>query len=262
MGTYVQISREELEDWLKTLPIKGSWRTKPGTAGVYLLPLSDNVAIKLSSTIGSKDDAMGRGRASMQLALVSLITGRVLNKKAQGQTHFKRTSNWKQTWRKGFDRLRNTYLKAQSFYEALATIEDRDKYQKDIIRLIESIPDWGNHHILADFHAKLSQGGILTLKQRALLDKIVAEKSRHQPEPDKEILDKLEKLHQMAKRVGDDWLADFCESVRNQIKKGRPLSPKQLAVIEKNLKRYRLGRFEQRMAIRAVMRRELCRELR
>ncbi len=254
MGTYVQISRDELEDWLNSLPLKGKWQVKPGYAGVYLLPLGPDVGIKLSSTIGSRDDAMGKGRASMQLALVSLVTGQVLNKKAQGQKHFKRTTNWKATWKKGFERLRQAYLKAQGFYDALAVIKDRDKYKKDLLAIIDAVPAWENHPILADFHARITKGGILTSKQVGLLRAEAAKASKGGPATapkgvDDALVGRLRELWKAAQQSGDNWLMDFAKSIGEQVKTGRPLTPRQEAVMDKNLKRHRLAKLIQsRMA--------------
>lgn len=251
-GTYVQIGRDELEDWLDSLPMQGRWRLKQGKAGIYLLPLSENVAVKLSSTIGTSDDAMGRGMASMQLSLVSLVTNQTLNKKAQGQGHFKRTINWRKTWREGFDRMKEAYLKAQGFYDALALIEDRDQYKADLLKKIEAVPNWQSDNLLADFHARVVQGGILTLKQLALLDKAVQEAKKPQaPAPEKDtrifpdedpMLPVLRALWKAAKIAGDQWLMEFTKSVADQIKAGRKMTQKQMDVIEKNRGRYKVAR--------------------
>jgi len=253
MGTYVQISRDELEQWISGLPLKGKWQVKPGYAGVYLLPLGQNVGVKLSSTIGSKDDAMGRGRASMQLALVSLVTNQVLNKKAQGQKHFKRTTNWKTTWRKGFDRLKQAYLKAQGFYDAIAVIEDREKYKNDLLREIETAPAWAGHKTLADFHVRLEKGGVLTAKQVGLLRAEVSKAVKNSPVPavtpaepsgspiDDSLVARLRELWKVAQRSGDSWLMDFARNIGEKVKAGESLTPRQEAVMEKNLKRHRLA---------------------
>lgn len=253
-ATYVQISRDELEKWLDKLPLQGKWKVKKGYAGIYLLPLSDTVGVKLSSTIGSKDDAMGRGRASMQLALVSLVTGHVLNKKAQGQSHFKRTTNWKDTWRKGFDRIKQAYLKAQGFYDAIAVIEDREKYKKDLLKVIETVPGWESHRILADFHVRLEKGGILTAKQVGLLKSEVARSIKESPVPsvtpdeptgspiDDSLLERVRNLWRVAQRTQNNWLMSFAQSIGEQIKAGRRLTPRQEEVLDQNLRKYRLAR--------------------
>lgn len=182
-ATYVKITREELEDWLDSLHLPKHWKRKTGMAGIYLLPLSDSVAIKLSSTIGSKDDAMGRGNASMNLALVSLITGKVLNKKAMGQSHFNRTTNWRKTWAMGIKRMDQAYMKSEGFYEALALIKDRSKYRDDTIDSIESIGNWQDNTMLKDFHRIVLKGGILTIKQLNALEKMVQKGFSSSPAP-------------------------------------------------------------------------------
>lgn len=252
-GTYVQIDRDELEDWMDTLRLHDKAYRAPNKAGIYLLPFSDTVACKLSSTIGTSDDAMGRGMASMQLSLVSRVTGQTLNKKAQGQSHFKRTLNWKKTWAEGIERMRDAYAKSAGFYDALATIEDRDQYKIDVMTAIESIPDWRNNNILADFRSIAEKGGILTLKQLDLLDRTLdRERSRQTPggqsksvpeapKAEDPLLPILRALYAKARAVGNNWLMDFAKSVADQINRGRSPSPKQLEVIEKSRDQFKVG---------------------
>jgi hypothetical protein len=323
-ATYVQISREDLEQWLDTLGMKMPWKRQPNRAGIYLLPLSPVVAIKLSSTIGSKDDAMGVGKASMQLSLVSTVTGQTLNKKAQGQGHFKRTTNWRATWKDGIERMEAAYVKAKGFYDALAVIEDRDQYKADIIQQIEAVPGWDRNSMLSDFHANVSRGGILTEKQKGALDtfankapkakeplpkgravwaleggpsgeevlifevvgnnKVVLEykviddprkdiseisfaeaakvwndADKHSfwypsfgnpesdppflkaPGGDQALIERVRNLYREAHKTGDQWLMDFATNIGQALKSGRTLSPKQMEVLEKNLQRRRLA---------------------
>lgn len=252
-GTYVQIDRDELETWMSTLRLHDKGYRAPNKAGIYLLPFSDTVACKLSSTIGTSDDAMGRGMASMQLSLVSRVTGQTLNRKAQGQSHFKRTLNWKKTWAEGVERMRDAYAKAAGFYDALATIEDRDQYKVDVMSAIEGIADWRNNNILADFHAVAEKGGILTLKQVDLLNRTLdREHSRHaptapaKPAPDAPkaedpLLPVLRALYSKARAAGNEWLMGFTKSVADQISHGRQLSPKQLDIIERSRAQFKVG---------------------
>ena len=245
-ATYVQISREDLEDWLEGLQgLYAKWYRAPNKAGVYLLPLSETVAVKLLSTIGSSDDAMGRGMASMQLMLVSLVTGQTLNKKAQGQDHFKRTTNWKKTWQEGILRMKEAYTKAQGFYDALAAIKDRDAYREDVMRAIEGMPDWRNHHILSDFHAAVERGGILTTKQLALMERTL-DQAKPAPAPqtpteEDPILNVLRALYRAGRAKEDEWLMKFAEDVAKQVNAGRPLSQRQEEVIQINRTRYKVG---------------------
>jgi hypothetical protein len=117
--SYAPITRDELEAWLTRSPF--SWSRSGDTAGVYLVHVSNNVAIKLSSTIGSRDDAMGRGQASMNLSLVSRINGRCLNKKARDRKHFKRTLGWTGTWADGLLHWEGVFNQYPGFYDRIAT---------------------------------------------------------------------------------------------------------------------------------------------
>jgi hypothetical protein len=251
-GTYVQIDRDELESWLDTLRLHGKSYRAPNKAGVYLLPFSDTVACKLSSTIGTSDDAMGRGMASMQLSLVSRVTGQTLNKKAQGQSHFKRTLNWKKTWAEGVERMRDAYAKSAGFYDALAAIEDRDQYKIDVMKAIESVPDWRNNNILADFYAVAEKGGILTLRQVDLLDRTLDRERGRQaptapvkapeaPKAEDPLLPVLRALYAKARAVNNEWLMDFTKSVADQISRGRQLSPKQMDIIERSRSQFKVA---------------------
>lgn len=249
-GTYVQISRDELETWLNTLPFKGSWRRDKINgreyAGVYLIPLSDLVGVRLSSTIGSKDDAMGRGEASMRLSLVSLITGQTLNKKAMGQNHFNRTTNWQKTWRIGFDRMKEAYTQSQGFYDALAPIKDRAKYQKDMLDLITSVPGWDRNSFLQGLHERVSKGGVLTTKQQEAVEN-AAKKAPPAPQipannkPDEAYLKRLHELAVAAKKVGDAWLLDFLRNIAPEVKAGRPLSPRRQEILDEKLRGYKVA---------------------
>lgn len=235
--TYVRISRDELEEWLDTIPLHNNWFLRPGSVGVYYLPIAKNVGIRLSSTIGSRDDAMGKGRASMKLALVSLVTGHVLNKKAMGQSHFARTTNWRTNWRKGIDRMIAAFQKSRGFYEALAVIEDRQKYQRDLLARIEAIPGWEQDDLLRDFHNRIKKGGIITTRQVEL---IIRAERRPKETVNDELIQRLRLLWRAAKQDRNDWLMKFTASVGSQLKDGRPISEKQSVIVQKYLARYKL----------------------
>jgi hypothetical protein len=251
MGTYVQISRDELENWLDSIRLHSKWYLQEGRAGIYLLPLSEVVGVKLSSTIGTKDDAMGRGQASMQLSLISLVTKQILNKKAQGQSHFNRTLNWRNTWDQGIDRMRDAYMKSQGFYDAIAVIQDREEYKNDLLQKIQSYSGWESNEVLADFHKKVLTGGVLTAKQIGLLESIVAKETKALSHIDEDLLNKLRLLYSKARQDQNTWLTDFVESVGKQVKSGRPLSIKQQDIVDKGFMRYKLG------AIKDMMKRNL-----
>jgi len=268
---YVQISRDQLEDWLNGL--RWQWSRKEGRAGIYFLHFSDVVGVKLSSTIGSRDDAMGRGQASMNLELVSLVTGHVLNRKARDRKYFQRTKGWMTTWAKGLEHWEGVFKKSQGFYDAIAVIKDREQYKADLLTKIENTQGWEDHDVLRDFHSRVEGGSVLTAKQLAFLERLTSGGGQPQqaPEsgaedgpvpdkPDPEVerkLAKLRDLYRAAKGAGDDWTMNFAVSVAKQLKTRGSLSPRQDEIIYDKLERYRLL---ERMAARKLAARWACRQ--
>lgn len=264
-ATFVQISREELEDWLNTIGYRGKWSRDSRFAGVYLIRLSDTVAVKLSSTIGSKDDAIGRGKASMQLSLVSTVTGRVLNKKAQDQDHFKRTTGWMKTWAAGLETMRRAYMASPEFYNVIAGIVDRDAYRDNLLAKIETVAGWNNDPDLVGYHTKISKGGVIMPRELALLENKINNPPRPNPrfaptsqpqrqEPgqreirvlDEKVkqdlrLDALRKLYVIARRQDDTWTMTFAQDIAQKyVEPGRSLSGPQRRIITEKLKSYRI----------------------
>ena len=244
-STYVLVTRQNLEEWLDSLPLKGKWHLKPNRAGVYLLPLSDVVAVQLNSTIGSADDAMGRGMASMHLSLVSLVTGQTLNKKAQGQDHFKRTTNWRQTWKLGFNKLKDAYMKSQGFYDAIASIEDREAYKHNLLDQIEKVSGWESDPFITDIHARILKDGILTSNQENALVKALGQLKKQPAAPVKEeenpVIERMRVLFLQARKRDDKWLMDFLTSIAAKVKRGDSLTDRQQEVLDQNLSRYRVA---------------------
>jgi hypothetical protein len=239
VSTYVQITREEFEDWLNSL--KFDWQRKSGKAGVYQVLITDDIAVEISSSISQRDEAMSRARAAIHMKMISLVTGQTLNKKAQGQSHFKRTTGWRDSLKKGVDRIHSAYTKAQSFYDAIAKIEDRDQYKKDALEKIESFAGWEQNRILSDFHKRVERGGVLTEKQQAILDKFKPKQDEQSPDADEEFLNKLRRLYVSARKANDEWLMNFTESVGKQYKRTGRLSDKQMKVVEKAMTKYRIA---------------------
>ena len=239
---YVQIGRTDLEDWLKGL--KWKWSRNTQRAGIYLIHFSPTVGVKLSSTIGSKNDAMAKGKASMGLALISLVTGQILNRKARDRKYFQRTKNWRITWLKGIEHWFGVYMKAQGFYDAIASITDRDQYRDDLLAKIEAEPHWQQDRLLVDFHQRVQGGGILTANQIALLDKTLA-KAPEAPEgveaPDTDRkLERLRDLYRVSRHRGDEWTMNFAHSIANQMKAKRTLSQRQNEMVVRKLSDYGL----------------------
>ena len=262
-STYVQISREELEDWLDDIGFRGKWERDVRFAGVYLLVLSGNVAIKLSSTIGSKDDAMGRGQASMQLSLVSRLNGRVLNKKAQGQSHFARTKGWMKNWAAGVDTMKKAYQTASDFYDVIAGIEDRDKYRLDMLKKIEAVPGWSANAFFIALHRKVDRGGVVMPNEMKDLEEglktpsVSVDNTPPSNEPTTPLQDELRQkamdelrlnaVRALWKKVdmsvpkdereikNREWVSNFAQSIGQQLKSGRTLTPAQITALRRNL---------------------------
>jgi len=251
-ATYVQITRQELEDWLDDIGFRGKWELKEGTKGIYLLHLGPNVAIKLSSTVTGQDDVRERAKASMQVRLVSTLTGQVLNKKAQGQSHFSRTTGWRKNWRKGIDRMKAAYDSSRSFYDAVAEIEDRDRYKEEMVGLIHKVPNWQADGFLSEMNEKLMRGGILTVRQR---DAVMRAKDEGEqtgtrapsrntgpssiPDDDP-LLIRMRELYKAARRRRDEWTMDFAKSVGLRYKGGRSLTSNQQRVLDEKFRDYRV----------------------
>jgi hypothetical protein len=249
-ATYVQLTREEFEEWLDSTPYRGKWTLKSGTVGVYSLELSKNVGIEVSSSISGREEVMDRARASIQCRLVSLVTGQTLNKKAQGQSHVKRTSGWRQSLKKVIQRIEDAYFKSEGFYERIAVIEDRKAYQRDWLDRIESQEDWASDSAVKDFHDRIEKGAILSERQEeylsSLLEKVeeeVEERIEQEEETaqyNEDFLEALRNLYRAARKARDNWLMEFVESVGKQYKTRGSLSDKQMAVLERNAEKYRV----------------------
>jgi hypothetical protein len=247
--TYEQFSREDFEEWLvRDLKFSPSeWRLKPGRGGVYQLYLSPTVAIEINSTTGHQDEVLGHGKASMSLWLASRINGRVLNRKAMEQSHFKRTKNWRETWKKGVSNMQSAYLGAKDFYDRIASIEDLEVYKADTSKMIESVPNWTSNDFLADMHAKVKQGSVLSDNQMAAIKKFLVKPKQEEPER----VNVLRMLWSAAKREGDQWTMEFTQSIANQLKAGRPLTPRQEATLDQKLQEYSMP--YRRASLRALL---------
>lgn len=269
-GTYVQLTRDDFEDWLtRDLGFSASeWRLKPGRGGVYQLFLSPTVAIEINSTTGSQDAVMGRAAASMSMWLASRVNGKVLNRKAMERSHFKRTKNWRKTWKEGVDSMKSAYMKAKDFYDRIASIEDLDQYRRDTLALIERDPNWQANEFLVDMHDKVQKGSVLSERQQAAIERS-APRQQVRPAPVQEApaqqggedprLPALRELWVRARAARDEWTMEFAKSLGEQIKAGRRLSPRQVEVVEDKARQYNVrvasrSTLVQRVAIRHAAR--------
>lgn len=243
--TYVQFTRAEFEEWLDSTGHK--WRQKPRTAGIYEIPLSDTVAIEVSSSLTGRDDVVEYAGASMGTKLVSLITGFTLNKVAQGQDHFKRTKGWRVSLKAGVERMVDAYRKSSAFYDALAAIRDRDAYKRENIAKIEKVPGWEQNDFLKGLHERLSDNGILTQKQLDAMDRATSRPTpvvQTQPEVNPQLLGQVRALYAVAKDLKNEWLMGFAKSMGEMIKAGRPGTDAQKSRLNSLLDEYE-GAIEQ-----------------
>lgn len=225
MATYVDISREDFEQWLDSLPHR--WERKPHTAGVYWLRVSPSVAIEVHSSLTGRDKSVGYADASMKMLLASTVTGQVLNRKDQGQSHFKRTSGWRESLRKGVERMLDAYNRSAAFYDEVATIADRQAYTQEWLTRITQIPGWEHDNLLSSFHDRLKGGGLLSVKQRSIIEQALDRK----PAVDDRLLNRLRQLWRNL--AGQPRAQDIAASMGQQVKAGKSLSLKQMELVEK-----------------------------
>lgn len=247
-ASYVEIERDEFEEWLDKLVGRGGWERDRKYAGIYHIPLSPTVAVKVSSTVGANDTGMGAGKASGQFRLMSRVDGRVLNKKAQSQSHFARTINWRKNWVKGFEDMEKAYKKSPRFYDVLAQYPKLEVYTKQIMDRIEKIEGWNNNPFLNSIYTSAAAGSILTEKQENALHTMevgVKPAVKAPPAPQKAVepehdLDMLRELFRRSKRDGDAWTSDFVASIGKRVKSGLALTVKQNEALHKALIKYGL----------------------
>lgn len=198
--SYVDISNQDIASWLSSH--YGSWDKVDRFAGIYLINLSDKVAVKLSSTLTGEGTNKARGKASMNLTLVSRVNGHVLNRKARDRKYFQRTTNWKKTWKKGIDYWVGVYEEKSSFYEKIA---DRDEYRSKWLKIIDSLPMGGSNQKVIEYRDQLEGGGILWDNQERYLLTLKKQPSRvapilTQPLP----IDELRQMYVLARSQQDE----------------------------------------------------------
>ncbi len=228
-ATYVEISRDEFEEWLNTLGKR--WSRDTRTAGIYYVHLSDRVGVKISSSIGSRDSAMGRANASIDIVLASLITHRTLNRVGGEQSRYHRTQKWRDNLRRGVLHFEQVYSAARDFYEKIAPIADREKYKTERLQILSRIPDVSDDDVLAHIHKRLVQGGVLDDPQEAVL-RVAANLNDDQVK----FLGRLEKLRQRAMR--DPQTLGDITSTRRTIWTGRTLAPDLRKRLHEALQKY------------------------
>lgn len=218
-ATYTKISREEFEDWLRSLPpIVTGWERNPSLAGIYYAGFSPKVGVKISSSIGRSDDVMGRGEASIDLVLVSMLTKNTLNRKASAQSRYHRTQNWRDNLKKGILHWYEVYRSGQDFYDLIAPIGDRNAYKRDRLAILSKIPGLSEDPQLLRIQDTLSRDGVLYPNQELVLQ--IAKDFR----PDQiEFLTRLERLRKFSSQ--NPKIPNLLLDVRMLIWKNQKLPP-------------------------------------
>ena len=249
-GTYVQITREEMETFLQRMAQKFGTRMQRDTnyEGIYRVPFSQNVALKISTSVGSKNEVVGRGKGAIHLSLVSLVNGKPLATKKMtdyiGQTRVNRTSGWERSLDKAIQKAHAAYLEKKNFFEQIALGEEaKEVVDKDLLSRIENFPNWKSNTFLKSLHDQISRGKILSEKQQTALDRALSTQpknpSSNQNERNEEDYQMLRDLYVWVRNQKfPNWERnlEFIQSVGEQVSKGRDLSPKQREVIN-NIKR-------------------------
>lgn len=199
---YVDIKRQDLESWLDSLPhtLGRAWERVQGREGIYLIHLSERVGVKLSSTQAYTDTSMGRGRASMNLSLVSLVDGSLLNRKARDRKHFQRTLNWRTTWQKGIEHWVKVYKDNPTFYEKIA---DREVYSKKWVEIIDGLTMSGGDPKVIKARDTLIGGGVLWDGQEQYLLSLAKSKPVNNALSNPLPIEELRDLYREARRKGE-----------------------------------------------------------
>ena len=196
---YVAITRQEFEQFLRS--VRKPFSLKSGTKGIYLIELSENVALAVNSTIG--DEVRGLGKASIQLNFVSLhpqkfhkiiygykkIMARVVGKK-----YLQRSTNWRNTLKDAIDKCIAYYEQGSTWFEKIALPDGMQQQQSQpqvqpqqnsvlLLARIESIPNWSSNTFLQSLHNQVSQGRTLSDKQLGAIERFEQNVRQRAPQP-------------------------------------------------------------------------------
>lgn len=178
-STFVKISRDEFEDWLYEIcPV---FERVEKTEGVYLCPVSDHVAVKVSSTIGRSGKVVDRGNGACRMSFVSRHNPRALPKppKTSDPAYqiLYRTKNWAKNWRRALEGFFASLRKHQAYYDTLAQ-QTQAEYAAEWTAKIESVKDYERFSILVDFREVLQKGEWLSYRQEATIWKFLNPRRR------------------------------------------------------------------------------------
>lgn len=187
---YVEITRSQFWQWLESLGL--IWEAVDKTSGIFLLHLSDNVGIKLSTSLTWDGTVMGVGNASMKMAMVSRVDGKVLNRKATGRSYIQRTKNWRSNLEDGIKNLRAAYTKSRNYYEKMAVVNPREYNQKwtsatEQALLVADL-DSRDRNKLLDCLGRLKRNkrSLLWDSEESMIEQVIQGQSEPEPAPAKD----------------------------------------------------------------------------
>lgn len=232
-ATYVQIQRDTFENWLfAQCPV---FERDEGKQGVYKIPVSDDVVLYISTSIGREDQAVAKGRGACHMKLQGRHNGRCLNRKDLGQSRFNRTTGWRTNWAKGIERMFAAYEKHSDFYDQRGR-ETQPEYARRVQADIESIPNWSASQFFTSLYDQLTGGRWLSAWQMGAVERVL-EKASQAPAASPAVSRAIA-LRDKADRANDVWVANFANDMADTLRKGFRLSDRQQACLSKNLTKY------------------------
>ena len=255
-ATYEAISREDWEDWLDKAWGRGKWDRSPRHVGVYILHLSKNVGVYISTSISGDDTARDVGKGAMHFKMVSRINDRPLATKALkaaiGKIRWNRAGNWRKTIEADLSKIKRYYEKSAEFFDRIALeSKDSDQRQKvhdsnaEIVGRIEAIPGWRDHDILQSFRQQASRGRDLSEKQMAVIENIEKQQQQYGRRPDwrpgvHERDDYLAKMRELWKKVNREQ-RDYINEMGQNLKHEGVLPAAEKAYLDEGMRKHRVA---------------------
>lgn len=247
-NSYVDISREDFEGWLtattRSLPGLGDWYLRPGSKGLYVLTIdgTDAVGIVIRSTVGSRDQTRGKGQASIDLRLESLVVpGKVVNRKALTTSRTHRTKNWATTLTKRVKELLGAYQNSPRFYDVIAQFPGGlREYAETMLTKLHAVENWKNNQELVRLEQLLTRKRVLSKDQEDFItqaleqgvDEDFEQDSARPPAEAPDISEVNQQWIAHLERIPGWERSKFLKNLRSWLLTGRSLSRKQRKALE------------------------------
>lgn len=252
--THVIILRTDFEAWLLELcPVY-----EVIAEDRYCVPLSESIGLEVATPLTDDNTPpVGKDtRCKMMFVLRRDYTK--MNPQRWPKMAATRTQAWQKEWAKQFDNAYETFLREQA--DLHRRLQDPEEYCKEWIAKIENVKAWQSFEILSDLHDQLSMRAWLSTKQENAILKFQPRKlappnkpgaSEPAPSPSppspspspipSTLIHAVDRLHVAASAKGDKWITEFTKSIAKRLRAGRPLTPRQDAVLRKSLTEYGLS---------------------